>query len=86
MLSFCKSLQKIELPFGVLHIEMRAFRDCTQLKEIVIPPTVGYIGEDVFGGCEELIIVCEENSYAEKYARENKLKYRLQKFNENSLL
>lgn len=83
--NFCKSLRKIELPFGVLHIEMRAFRNCTQLKEIVIPPTVGYIGEDVFGGCEELVIVCEENSYTEKYAHENKLKYRLQKFNENSL-
>lgn len=71
--NFCRSLKQIELPEGLLHIEMRAFRDCVLLERIIVPDSVGFIGEEAFKSCEKLTIVCSKGSYAEKYAKENKI-------------
>ena len=73
----CKNLRKVDLPYGMLHIEMRAFKDCSRLSEIFIPRTVGFIGEEAFYGCDNLLVLCEKDSYAEKYAQENNIKYKI---------
>lgn len=76
--NYCRCLQRLELPKGTIHIDYRAFRDCIQLEEIIIPDTVGYIGEEAFKGCDNLTIVCPKGSYAEKYALDHDINFRIQ--------
>lgn len=54
----------------------RAFMNCRNLREIMIPGSVVSIGADAFAGCEQLVIVCSENSAAHRYAVENNIDYR----------
>ena len=46
----CKNIKKITLEEGILNIDDRAFCN-TSITEIEIPKSVGYIGENVFEGC-----------------------------------
>lgn len=63
------------VPTGTIHIDRYAFYDCTALKTISIPDTVGFMGEKVFGADGdakvECTIVCRQDSYVEHYAKEN---------------
>ncbi len=69
--AMCMSLKEIILPDGLMHIGTHAFYNCKSLRKIFIPKTVGEIGKDCFDGCnEDLIILCEGGSFAEKYAKE----------------
>jgi len=53
--SRCSTLERIELPAGLLRLEREAFRGCPSLRgEIVIPATVQYMGDAVFLGCTSL--------------------------------
>lgn len=67
--SYCSSLKSIDIPNGVTHIYYRAFIDCTALKSIAIPNSVTSIDESAFNGCTNLIIYCEQGSYAETFAK-----------------
>lgn len=62
------------VPTGTIHIDRHAFYDCTALKTISIPDTVGFMGEKVFGADGdakvECTIVCRQDSYVEHYAKE----------------
>lgn len=40
-------------------------------RNIYIPASVSYIGENAFSGLDDLTVYCEEGSYAETYAKEN---------------
>lgn len=71
----CPLLEEVTLPEGTIHLGRHAFYDCRGLKRIYIPDSVGYIGEDAFARCRLLTISCRRGSYAEKYAKENKIKY-----------
>ncbi len=48
-----------------------AFRFCKELKSVIIPDSVTFIGDKAFYGCKELIIKASVGSYAHKYASEN---------------
>ena len=50
----CQDLESIALPEGVRKIEYCAFRNCTNLKEIVLPSTLDSIGGSLFEGCASL--------------------------------
>lgn len=50
---YCRNIQSIQLPYGLLEIENDAFNDCS-LRSIDIPPTVKKIGEDAFYSCDNL--------------------------------
>ena len=63
------------IPEGVTLIGENAFKDCASLTEITIPAGVTEIGRDAFIGCGNLTIIVSEGSYAEKYCKENGLKY-----------
>ena len=65
------------LPKGVIHIDTRAFRDCVSLESIVIPDTVGFIGEEAFYHCPKLTIICKPNSIAHQYAIDNNILFEL---------
>ena len=55
---YCSNLQRAALLEGLLRLEEDAFRGCdASLQEIVIPPSVQYIRDEVFYGCESLIRV-----------------------------
>jgi len=72
----CKSLKKVKLNDGVLHISSMAFANCTQLEEIYIPNSVRQIDENVFIHSKNVVIICEKDSIAHKYAIENEMSYK----------
>ncbi|MCL2812656.1 MAG: leucine-rich repeat protein [Clostridia bacterium] len=53
----------------------RAFFNRPELQSITIPSSVSVIGEQVFDGCGDLIVLVTEGSYAAFYAREKAIPY-----------
>ena len=72
---FCESLKSITIPEGVTSIGDDAFFDCKSLTSITIPESVTTIGDRAFYGCYNLIIYGKIGSVAEKYAKENDIKF-----------
>lgn len=70
-------LRTMILPADVKSIGTEAFADCGALTDIFVPETVVEIGADAFANCKALTIHVESGSFAEKYAAENKLNYRV---------
>ena len=68
---------KVVIPDSVTEIRACAFKGCKSLKEITIPDSVIDIGERAFEGCEDLVIKAPENSFAQKYAEENGMKFKV---------
>ena len=58
--SGCEKLEVLTLNEGLLEIGAGAFKNCTSLKEIVIPSTVTKIDESAFDGCEDIVITYAE--------------------------
>lgn len=72
--SDCRSLTSINIPNDVTEIEGLAFKCCCCLESIEISDSVTKIGSNAFGGCgEHFAIHAPAGSYAEQYARENKI-------------
>lgn len=62
---------------GVEEISDRVFGNCTELTSVVIPDSVKKIGWIPFDGCnlEKLTIHASSGSYAEQYAKEEKIRF-----------
>ena len=73
----CNKLNSVTISGNVRTISDRAFSGCSSLQEIVIPEGVTSIGDNAFYTRGTLVIHCNEGSYAEAYAEENKIKYEL---------
>lgn len=73
----CSSLTQIEIPSSVISIGDNAFADCSSLSQIEIPNSVTSIDNTAFLGCSSLTIYCNINSYAETYAKENNIPYKI---------
>ena len=75
----CSSLSSLVLPDGLIEIEFEAFDGCRKLNYLYIPASsieeIGVNEGISFAFDESITLVCPENSYAEKYARENGLSY-----------
>lgn len=69
------ALLEINIPESVETIGEVAFYQCPNLPRIVIPKSVKFIGEYAFRKCDKLTVIVEKGSYAEKYCRENDVKY-----------
>lgn len=50
----CENLKQIKLPDGVIILEASAFKNCTNLVEVVVSKAPDSIGGDVFRGCTAL--------------------------------
>ena len=73
----CSSLTSITIPDSVTSIGSYAFYNCSNLTSITIPNSVTSIGEDTFRGCSSLTIYGEAGSYAETYANENSIPFKV---------
>lgn len=78
MFENCKNLKKVELQENLIEIGERAFWGCSSLDFLVVPDSVKQIGLDAFTNTDDRFIMqCSFGSYAEEYARKNKIKYQL---------
>lgn len=73
--SGCKALTEITLPATVKSIGSRAFENCSDLTKVTIPQSVTFIDEDSFQNCQKLTLFVKQDSYAERYAKNNSLPY-----------
>lgn len=64
------SLEKVVGPEGTTEIRDRAFAD-SSLVEILLPSTIEYIAEDAFDGCEGLVAMAQEGTYAYDWCMEH---------------
>ena len=56
-------------------IENSAFSSCVNLKKAYVPKSVNFMGDYAFGSENNLTIYGYKDSYAEKYAKERKIKF-----------
>lgn len=70
-------LSNVTFPETLTTIGARAFRDCISLGNLIIPDSVEDIAANSFAGCDNLVIVCSAGSYAEEYAIENSIEYKI---------
>lgn len=72
--SGCSNLDNVIIPDSVT--TLFDFQNCKSLRSIYIPNSVikmyqsGKEGLETFGNCENLVIYCDKNSYAENFAKE----------------
>jgi len=69
------SLTSVIIPDSVTSIGEAAFIWCSSLTSVAIPDSVAFIGDWAFHGCDQLVLTVGSGSYAEKYAKEMKLKF-----------
>ena len=62
---------KIIIPKGCAAIGTRAFADCSDLTEIVIPASVTSIADDAFSGSGKVSITAPAGSFADAYAAQH---------------
>ena len=70
----CESLTSVVLPDSVKSIGYLVFNGCNSLISIVMN-NVTIIGYGAFHGCDNLTIHARSGSYAERYAKYNKIKF-----------
>lgn len=70
----CKSLDMVALGENVFSINSKAFAECENLEAAIIADSVKEIASDAFEGCDNLTIYCNEDSYAQQYAKANEIK------------
>ncbi len=72
----CEELEIVVIGGKVEEIGSAAFANCTSLETVVIPDSVNSISEDAFKDSNmDMVIYCNEGSYAEEYAIQNNIKY-----------
>lgn len=64
---FC-DFESLVIPNSVTLIDSNAFDNCNKLESVLIPDNVTKIRNGAFSNC---VIYCNENSEAERYAKEN---------------
>ena len=69
----CDNLKRIEFKYGVKSVNSPYLGD--NMEYAVIPSSVTYISTGCFN--HDVILCCDENSYAHKFAVENKYPYKL---------
>ena len=67
----------VVIPDGVTSIGRHAFADCESLESVTIPDGVTSISNEAFYSCANVVIHCYKNSYAEEYAKEHYIPYKI---------
>ena len=71
----CTSLKSVELSEKTKSIDNNAFYNCTSLTSLYIPINVTTISTNAFRSCKLNTIIGYKDSFAEKYAENNNLKF-----------
>jgi len=71
-----KNLTHVVLSPGIACIHTRAFANCPDLVEIVIPASVIKIWPNVFSGSDKLVIVSDAGTEAQTYANDEGIPWR----------
>ena len=71
----CENLKSIHIPDSVTSIGKSAFSYCENLESIHIPDSVTSVDDLAFAGCPSLTIHTPAGSYAETYAKKEKIPY-----------
>lgn len=70
-------IESVGLPESLTSIGDYAFYGCGNLSEAEISQNVESIGQSAFSKCaDDLTLIVDKNSYAENYAKSNKIKYK----------
>ena len=75
----CQKLSSMVIRFEVEEIKAYAFENCQNLRSIKIPPNVKSIDKTAFLNCPDVIIYGLKGSYAESYAKDNRIPFRILK-------
>ena len=67
--------QAVLLTDSLSEIGERAFADSPNLKSVIIPESVVFIGEHAFDGVSDLVLHGEKNSYAARWAEEHNVTF-----------
>ncbi len=73
----CSNLTNIIISDSITRIGEYAFSGCSHLTNITIPESVTYIGWRAFYECDNLAINGYEGSYAQAYANENDIPFKV---------
>ena len=65
----------VVIPEGVKEIGYSAFYNCKSLASVTIPDSVTEIGWRAFEGCKKIVIRTPIGSFAETYAKKNKIPF-----------
>lgn len=71
----CTNLLTVDLPDSIKRLDGYSFASCTKLKSVGIPDSITNIIETSFLNCNEMVIFCNEDSFAHTYAIDNNLSY-----------
>lgn len=70
------SMESYVIPGSVKTINGGAFVECSNLASVTIPDSVESIGDAAFEKCEDVAIYGVAGSYAEQYAKSNKIPFK----------
>lgn len=70
----CKNLRKVEVLEGAIHIDSKAFSNCSSLREVILPSSIKYIKDDAFDNSKNICIKAIKGTYAYNFAKENNIK------------
>ena len=74
--SDCTGVTSVIIPEGVTELDVGAFDGCTGLTSVTIPASVKKMDQDVFWRCKGRITIhAPAGSYAQKYAKENNIRF-----------
>ncbi len=68
--------RQIKYPY-VASIPEYTFWDCESLERVIIPNCVTYISEKAFMENQDVLILCEKNSYAESFCLTHNIRYQI---------
>ena len=74
---YCIGLTSVTIPDSVTSIGGSAFENCTGLTSVTIGNSVTSIGYYAFTNCNNIYLLVYKNSFAEQYAIDNSLNYRI---------
>lgn len=73
----CTALKDIVVPDGCMELGNFSFENCTSLETVALPETIQFVGGRVFDGDTKLSIVGKAGSYAESFAEQQRLRFKL---------
>ena len=79
----CRSLTSLNIPDGVGALGSEdsvgygMFENCKNLREITVPASVAYIQKNAFDGCDNVTILGKQNSYAQNFAAEHHILFKM---------